>query len=1094
MTVSTANPSGPLYNVVVTANGPGGFTRTLTTRRRGGRAIANFGRVRPGDYSILVGGGIGGQGVVLAQETTEITVRLAVPTIVADNPKIVLVKKRYQDGTGGLNPHRLRVQLGASSNFGGRGSLTCNHANHVRVYDAAIGGNHIPLPYDIPGAQLAAGKTVYVEGAQPSVRMNNTRLTLALQGGTPPGWGTAREDITCVELKLDICKWRTSRRAYPTPFTEQEKMNPGRYVSLYDGQGSTERAMMILHKARPHNFNGTLSLIPQDNRVQVFEAEQGGAALGNPYGVANGSVPASGKRLWIQGTNVSGGLRDTGFRVELQGLAGKEGDRIRATVVRLRMDSCKARTAAAVAPVPFSNNDKINIGRFIHKQNASNQHERGKLIIQRVQPNAFNGTLVLNMVEPRRGNLMNKAQLFDNENAAAPAGQVAHPNPYEFNHSGAFPAAGRAFWLEGRNESRRSRDTEVWLGIKDHIKKGDRVPVTVVKAFLDIYKNRTHRNRDPRAMTPQDKINVGRYIHVQMGNHHGRALAVTRRLKPNDANCTLVLKVCDAAGNASGRAQLFNDEVAAAGQAAHPNPFEIAHSAAFPAAGRRLWVQGNSVSGAIRDTEMWLGIKDHITKYDRVSLTVVRFSNLRADVSVTPENTNRLPTIANSPVNRHNFPHPAHALSANDFDVDFANNVPVVLIENSMPGANPVNLRVDVAPANVPVSWQMQRDRRAGNGDHARVISLPGNREVPTLTRNATGATLQANAVGSFHICPYVDCSGNNRFDFNDRSGRRIDREPFIMMNLVLVRVQGHRNRSRAQPGNIVVNNPAAGLMNLTVSTGGFANGPGAGMHCQARVDVIGGGQNGRRGLNQVFAGWVNNVTWAQVRMDYQDPATPGAAGAHSQSLIFASNNPRFANPAAGLGVFAPAAIAGWATSAAAPNILAAPVLDVSPFGAGNEGVGGNTAVGTEGAPGPPAAITKPNRAIGQRWHIQMWDSPGIFCLRNHLVHPGNAIRFRFNLNFRCDLNFWTNVNSVQGATAHAANRLYATVQTNTWRIRHDVSFNPATGIISATAQAATITRTKDPNPRRRATPVEGSGLEVRHPIALRLYSMDARN
>lgn len=1072
-TVSTEDPSQPLYNVVITANGPGGFSRTRTSRRRRGRAIASFGRVRPGNYTIVIGGGNAAEGAVQARQTTELTVRLAVPSITVGDPKVVLVKKQYQDGTDGLNPHRIRVQLRASSNFGGTGRFTCNHTNHIRLYDAETGGNQINLPYDIPGGELAAGKTVYVEGAQPSVRMNNTRLTLTLQGGSPAGWGTAREDITCVELKLEICKWRTSSRVYPTPFTEQEKMDPGRYVSLYDGQGSTERAMMILHKARPHNYNGTLSLIPLDNRVQVFESEQGGAALPNPYRIANRSVSPSGKRLWVQGANVSGGLRDTGFRLELQNPANKEGDRVRITVVRLRMDSCKARTAAGVDPVPFSNNDKVTIGRFIHVQNPANQHERGKLIVNRVQPNAFNGTLVLTLVEPRRGNPLNKAQLFDNENPAAPAGQAAHANPYEFNHDGAFPATGRAFWLEGRNESRRARDTEVWLGIRDHIKRGDRVPVTVVKGFLDIYQSRTRRNRDPRAMTPQDKVNVGRFVHIQMGNHHGRALTVAKRLKPNDANCRLVFTVCDTAGAASNRVQLFDQEVAPAG-AAQANPLEVAHDGTFPRNGKRLWAQGNTVSGALRDTEIRLGIKDHITRYDRVALTVVRFRELRAEIPSTPAQTVRM---GNSPVATHNFPVAAPgAPTANDYDVDFTNNEPLVLLENSIPGANLVNLRVNVEPANVPVSWDVKRDRRSGVGDHARVTSLRNNPAAPTITRNAGDrlrATLQSNAVGSFHICPYVDCNGNNSLDFDDGRGRRIDREPFMIMNLVLARVTLHRDNSIARSGRFRAT-PVAGN-GIRVRSGTFnINAPNtAAIHLNTLANVVGGGNDGRRGLDKVFAGWINNESANENIVGTFREMVGGVPTQRRSSSVFASNR---ASATGANNTFLP--------GNPAPALVPPALLD---SGRGSPGTGGDTATLTRSR-----IRTRTNLSAGQRFLVEAVDSPGD---GEGGTHPGFAaarlVNFQFGLDFRAYLCFWTNISRNSGATVDPANRLYGVLRRIDWRMRGQWNINPATGAITRVGvPSVQITARRTFNPLERAV---STPSEVRAPTGLNLLARDAR-
>lgn len=1059
-TVSTEDPSQPLYNVVITANGPGGFSRTRTSRRRRGRAIANFGRVRPGNYTIVIGGGNAAEGAVQARQTTEITVRLAVPSITVAAPKVVLVKKQYQDGTDGLNPHRISVQLRASSNFGGTGRFTCNHTNHIRLYDAETGGNQINLPYDVPGGELAAGKTVYVEGAQPSVRMNNTRLTLTLQGGSPAGWGTAREDITCVELKLEICKWRTSRRAYPRPFSENEKHDPGRYVCLYDGQGSTERAMMILHKARPHNYNGTLSLIPlvpPDNRVQVFESEQGGAPLPDTYTIANRRVSPSGKRLWVQGRNVSGGLRDTGFRLELQDPANKEGDRVRITVVRLRMDCCKARTAAGVDPVPFSNNDKVTIGRFIHVQNPANQHERGKLIVNRVQPNAFNGTLVLTLVEPRRGNPLNKAQLFDNENPAAPAGQVAHPNPYEFNHGGTFPAAGRAFWLEGRNESRRARDTEVWLGIRDHIKRGDRVPVTVVKGFLDIYQSRTRRNRDPRAMTPNDKVNVGRFVHIQMGNHHGRALTVAKRLKPNDANCTLVLTVCDTAGAASNRVQLFDQEVAPAG-AVQANPLEIAHDGAFPRNGRRLWTQGNTVSGALRDTEIRLGIKDHIARYDRVTLTVVEFTSIQATIHPTP---------ANTPANSANMTPPValpadHVFQRNQHSEDFAVNSPLVLMRNAQPDIQLEVTANPAAPVDLPIRWDAIRNP----DDHG---SLGGRRAVPTVTRDAANprrATLNANQKGSFRIRPYIDCNGTNSYN---------EGEPSIPLNLVLADATVVADNSVADPTNINAGFIAAGF---NVRNGAWNAGlAGAGMAMELVANVTGGGADGTLGLNCVFAGLVNVNQVRDVYGIYRD-STVAPPTDHRLSFIAPSNQNQATGNFHGRPMFQP--------GDPAPVLFIQPLLD---SGRVNAGLGAEDA--TMGGSGP---ANRTPRAVGEQWTIQCIDSPGVTFPQNHPARPAAILRnMHYRYRFTACFCFWTNITPTRARTNNTAERVYSVIRIVDWAVDGDWDINyavaPPTMAVN-TAHNISVTNRATVRPIGRA---QDHAIEVRPPSGIRVAGFDGR-
>ena len=56
----------------------------------------------------------------------------------------------------------------------------------------------------------------------------------------------------------------------------------------------------------------------------------------------------------------------------------------------------------------------------------------------------------------------------------------------------------------------------------------------------------------------------------------------------------------------------------------------------------------------------------------------------------------------------------------------------------------------------------------------------------------SASATLNTSAVGSFHIRAYVDCNGSGTFQGDDPgTGQRIDREPYVVLNYVVVRVQG---------------------------------------------------------------------------------------------------------------------------------------------------------------------------------------------------------------------------------------------------------------------------------------------------------------
>jgi hypothetical protein len=548
------------------------------------------------------------------------------------------------------------------------------------------------------------------------------------------------------------------------------------------------------------------------------------------------------------------------------------------------------------------------------------------------------------------------------------------------------------------------------------------------------------------------------------------------------------------------RTELFAAEVPAAGQAALANVLEINVSSAFQKKGRLLWAQGKAVSAALRDVQLRVSVKTHMNACDSARLTVVRFSELSLDLPSTPELNGR---GGNSPVARHPFDH-AKPPAAASYDPSFVANEPIVLVEDSIQAADPAKLAVKIEPAAAQdlVRWDAVRDKRkaAPKGDHAGIVALPGNTLNPALVTPDGADTLKATfttgAAGSFHVCPYIDQNGSGRFDFATDTGVRIDREPFCCLNLVLVRVEGVRNASIAQPANAGVVPPApTSATGVRVTTGGWAAATTA-SYSKATIRLVGGGPDGRRGLNQVFAGWCQQIgptgTSASVPpgLDifarYQNqapavlPAPPPAPTIHRKFFVFTQS------------------VGGPVFTAAAPVPEVAPVLDVTPLGVGADGVGGDSCTGQWGGHGPFSPVTKTNKSIGQEWTVDTLDSPSVGHGATHPKFPAPAggtsrmIEFRFNIDFRLDLLVWTNKSKVAINSAHPAPRLYSSVQTNNWTVRFSIAFNPLTGMPTAPAAAVAVVMTKDAAPRRRSVPVVGLGLETRFPTALGLFNQDA--
>ena len=81
------------------------------------------------------------------------------------------------------------------------------------------------------------------------------------------------------------------------------------------------------------------------------------------------------------------------------------------------------------------------------------------------------------------------------------------------------------------------------------------------------------------------------------------------------------------------------------------------------------------------------------------------------------------------------------------------------------------------------------------------------------------------------------------------------------MMNVVLVGATLHQDNSSTNAANVTAQpRPGGGIR---VSGGQFNIGtPNASaIHMNAQADLVGGGDDGLRGLDSVFAGWVNNET-----------------------------------------------------------------------------------------------------------------------------------------------------------------------------------------------------------------------------------------
>jgi uncharacterized protein (DUF2141 family) len=864
------------------------------------------------------------------------------------------------------------------------------------------------------------------------------------------------------------------------------------YMAAKGSKVKPHRLKLKLGTDSAHDGKATLSATAEGDTIELYSKASGGKKLALPLTLSKAQLQG-GYTVYISALKASSSVDTTVLELKLSGGTKqlKAPVTTKLTCVELKLDVHKCRPDDGSDPPAVQIDKKIEPGAFVHVKhtlkNAAGTdvfcHDRIKLVVHQAKPAGFAGKLVLK-------GLSRNLQLFAEPDESPATGQAVQALPLSIDNASIDATKGRVLWIEGATTSKKLREEGLTLGVEGLAdREGDRVVVTVIETKLEIMQSRTS-TKTPAAIAVADKLAKGRFVHVQQDQHHGRAMLIVSKVKPKEFTGKLKLSTWDATGNAksTARLQVFEEEVPAAGQAAKGQDHQLDHTAKFPKKGVKLFVEGKAVSAALVDGEVRLAVEGVTRGCDRAALTVVRLKNLKADIPSTPAATNR--GAVNSPVARHEWAVAAGAIAGKDFDEDYATNEPVVLLEGSVRNADPVKLSVEVEPANVPVLWSVQRDTRKAKGDHKKVTGLSGNPKQPTVTPdggNPLKATLFSDACGSFHVRPFVDCNGSGKFEHNDKSGKRIDREPYVLMNLVLVRAQMHTDTSRHRQANV---NIGIGGGSVNVSTGNFANGAGAGVHCKAKVELIGGGNDGKRGLDYVFGGWINNELVhpgspaapqsEDAVATYQGP--PGGGGAGPVHTVFSFWT---LPPGGGFTKYGP-------PPPALPAAVSGPTLDCTNFG--NEGTGGNRAVGTEGAVGPPVAIVKSNRpgGVGEYWTIEMWDSPGDSSPLTHPAFPGaNLINYRFNLNFRVDLCFWTSQSKAAAPTAGntPACRLYASVATHTWNIRYSGAVNAAAGTLAN--NNLTIRLTKDGNGKKRAIPVDQSGLETRGPCTLDMLAVN---
>jgi outer membrane protein OmpA-like peptidoglycan-associated protein/dienelactone hydrolase len=256
------------------------------------------------------------------------------PHLTAPVPAVA-VKRSY------TNPERLPITLQVSHHFRRSGTLErSGNTSVIHLFDAPTGGTEIQFDGTdnvFPGGRLTNGVQLFAESDTVSGAVGDYVLTLTLAAGATPVGPPATLALTAVLLTLDICAPRLSPRVDPVPLPQANKLKPGRTVQVREADFSNERAALIVEPPQPTGFSGTLTLSSfgagGPARVEAFAVEAPAAGQTPAAGtIPTSAIPPGGLKLFAEGTSVSAAVRDTGFRLGIQGLAN-ECDRVELTVL-----------------------------------------------------------------------------------------------------------------------------------------------------------------------------------------------------------------------------------------------------------------------------------------------------------------------------------------------------------------------------------------------------------------------------------------------------------------------------------------------------------------------------------------------------------------------------------------------------------------------------------------------------------------------------------------------------------------------------------------------------------------------------------------
>ena len=245
--------------------------------------------------------------------------------------------------------------------FDGKGVLTLvgSAKDKVKLINA---GKPVVLEDGKVQFDLPATIVLDVEAVEASASVDDVVFQWELKEGGPyfAIQPPVTEKLTVVKATLDIHK-----KSGPALGTE-EKMSVGRVIHVQNADNERSRAQITV-TCVPAAFKGQLKLSAVKDIIAIYDAPKDGKKIDLPctMDVGPGKTPA---KLYVQGTTISGGARDTGLTLQIVDPA-LDADEVKITVVETKLELYEKRVDKKVDPIALLDSVKNKTGRGVYKQN-----------------------------------------------------------------------------------------------------------------------------------------------------------------------------------------------------------------------------------------------------------------------------------------------------------------------------------------------------------------------------------------------------------------------------------------------------------------------------------------------------------------------------------------------------------------------------------------------------------------------------------------------------------------------------------------------------------------------------------------------------